>query len=68
MPKSRGPGKTGRVTPKEFRAVRASLEMTQVELADHLGISVSAVRKYERGARRIPLIVQRFLRLIEKTK
>jgi len=48
--------------------VRASLEMTQVELADHLGISVSAVRKYERGARRIPLIVQRFLRLIEKTK
>lgn len=36
--------------PKDFKAARIAKNMTQKELAAHLGVSLSAVTKYEGGA------------------
>jgi transcriptional regulator with XRE-family HTH domain len=33
----------------DMREIRRQLEMTQIELADHLGVQQSTISKYERG-------------------
>jgi putative transcriptional regulator len=42
------------MTPPEFKAIRAALRISQQGLADRLGVSLGAVRKWEQGERRIP--------------
>ena len=42
------------MTPEEFQARRQDLELTQIQLAEELGITERAVRYYEKGERRIP--------------
>ena len=37
------------ITPEEVKAARATLDLTQEELARRMGISVYAVRKWETG-------------------
>lgn len=42
------------MTPSEFVALRAGMNLTQKALADLLGRSVRAIRQYESGFRAVP--------------
>ena len=44
--------------PKELIALRASLDMTQAELAKALDVDVITVSRWERGVQRIPEMVR----------
>lgn len=49
------------MTPADLRALRAALGLTQLQLADRLGVSVDAIRHWEHGRRSIPEPVRRLL-------
>ena len=42
------------MTPAELKAIRKTLKLTQQGMADALGLSLGAIRKYEQGDRPIP--------------
>jgi transcriptional regulator with XRE-family HTH domain len=52
------------MTPEEFRARRDQLGWSQTELARALGVSHSAVYRYEAGTRRIAEPVARLLDIL----
>jgi len=49
------------MTKEEFKAIRKEMELTQKEMAEHLGLTSRAVVYYESGGRLIPGIVAKFL-------
>lgn len=68
---SQGPSIGGRVsgtamTPKEFRHKRRVLGLTQVELAEVMGVSQSAISNWENGARGIDERTAKLLGFVEK--
>ncbi len=52
------------MTGKGFRHMRARLELTQSQLATQLGVTTTAVARWERGERRISEPVARLLTLL----
>lgn len=52
----------------QFSAVREKLDLTQPQLADKIGISISAVKSYESGRRNIPKIVENILKYFLQEK
>jgi transcriptional regulator with XRE-family HTH domain len=44
--------------PRELRAIRSLLDLTQVAMAKRLGISEREYRRFETGERRIPVILE----------
>lgn len=56
------PGNPDAMHAKEFRAIREAATMTQMELADWLGIHWRTVQKYEGGETPIPGPVDRAMR------
>jgi DNA-binding transcriptional regulator YiaG len=49
------------MSPSELKAVRARMGVTQVALAELLGVTWSTVARWETGQRRIPELAVRFL-------
>jgi DNA-binding transcriptional regulator YiaG len=49
--------------PDELQRARAHLGLTQAQLADRLGVTLSAVSRWEQGQRRVPELAARLLRL-----
>ena len=49
---------------KEFKRKRSALGLTQVQLANQLGVSVTTVARWERGERTISEPVARLLTLL----
>ena len=47
----------------KLKEIRARLEMTQVEFADSLGITLRALQSYEQGWRKVPNTVIRLITL-----
>lgn len=45
--------------PEEFVSIRRSLNKTQKEMAELLGVSIKAVHSYEQGWRKVPAHVER---------
>lgn len=56
------------MTPAELKATRASLYLTQADLANRIGLSTAAIAKYEGGTRPIPAIVVVALRTVTGEK
>jgi DNA-binding transcriptional regulator YiaG len=54
------------MTPKEFRVARAMLELDQKQMAKMLGKSTCGISNYETGKTPIPLVVEKYLKLIKK--
>ena len=52
------------MTGKAFKQKRGKLGLTQVQLATRLGVSVTAVARWERGERRISEPVAKLLTLL----
>lgn len=50
------------MTPDDLKTTRATLALTQQQLAAQLGVTVSTVAKWEQGIHPIPPIAERFLR------
>ena len=44
---------------KDFKGIRKSLEKTQKQMAQLLGVSLKAVHSYEQGWRKVPAAVER---------
>ncbi|WAH37356.1 helix-turn-helix domain-containing protein [Alicyclobacillus dauci] len=54
---------------RKMRAYRKLKHMTQIELADHLGVSVAIVGSLERGTRTpTPQIIRRLTELLQVTE
>lgn len=51
---------------QELAARRKSLRLTQAELAQRLGVTVTTVSRWEIGQRTIPLMARRMLEYIEQ--
>jgi putative transcriptional regulator len=56
------------VTGDELRDLRKRLGLTQVELAEKVGVASNTVARWERGELGISEPVSRLLRLLEKAK
>lgn len=54
------------MTGKGFKRKRSALGLTQVQLATQLGVSVTAVARWERGERTISGPVARLLTLLHQ--
>jgi transcriptional regulator with XRE-family HTH domain len=54
------------MTGKGFKRKRIALGLTQVQLATQLGVSVTAVARWERGERTISEPVARLLTLLHR--
>jgi DNA-binding transcriptional regulator YiaG len=54
------------VTGKAFKRKRGQLGLTQVQLATQLGVTVTAVARWERGERKISEPVARLLTLLHQ--
>jgi DNA-binding transcriptional regulator YiaG len=52
------------MTGKDFREKRARLQLTQAQLAKQLGVSTTAVARWEREERRVSEPVARLLTLL----
>jgi transcriptional regulator with XRE-family HTH domain len=52
------------MTPEEFRAIRASLGLSQAALARLLVRDVMTLSRYERGLHPIPAVVARAMRAL----
>jgi DNA-binding transcriptional regulator YiaG len=52
------------MTGKEFKQKRRTLALTQLQLAAELGVTVTAVARWERGERKISEPVARLLTLL----
>ena len=55
----------GGMKPAHLRAIRERLNLSQVGLAKRLGVAGPTVNRWERGARRIPVSVERFLYVMD---
>lgn len=53
------------MTAEEFAAQRSRLGLSQSELAEHLGVHVRTIGKWERGERGIPEPVARLLTTLQ---
>lgn len=49
------------MTPETFKSIRAKLEITQKELAEQLGVSLSQLKRYESGKSAISGPVERLM-------
>ena len=56
------------MTGKEFRKKRGALGLTQIQLAEELGVTGTAVARWERSERRISEPVARLLTLLCRLK
>jgi transcriptional regulator with XRE-family HTH domain len=54
------------MNPDELKAWRESADMTQCELAGHLGVASLTVSRWERGTREIPSFLPLALETIER--
>lgn len=54
------------MTPTELKTLRKELRLTQSELAEKLGVTVHAVRKWEQGQRAIKGPALKILREMKK--
>jgi len=54
------------MTPSELKQIRATLRLSQQGMADRLGVSLGAVRKWEQGERWISQPIAMLMRMIEK--
>lgn len=54
------------MTIEDVKSVRKRLGLTQVELAEKLGVSVHAVRKWEQGQRQIKGAALKLLQEMKK--
>jgi transcriptional regulator with XRE-family HTH domain len=54
------------MTTREFKLIRAFLEMTQAELASELGIQPNTVSRYETGDLKIPRTVELAMKMLER--
>jgi transcriptional regulator with XRE-family HTH domain len=54
------------MTSKEFRKKRGTLGLTQIQLAAELGVTGTAVARWERSERKISEPVARLLTLLSK--
>ena len=54
------------ITPQEFKAERERMRLTIGAMADLLGVTPRAISYYEAGQRKIPLPVQKLLRLLSR--
>jgi transcriptional regulator with XRE-family HTH domain len=56
------------MTPTQFKEVRLSLGLTQLELAAKLGVAENTVTRWEAGMRkRIPQPIERLMRIYMAT-
>lgn len=53
--------------PKEFRAIRERMGLSQTELAELMGTNQNTVSRWEIGKCKISEPIARFLRLLDKT-
>ena len=51
------------MTKEQFKEARQALGFTQMQMAEHLGLSHRAIGYYESGGRPIPLLVVKYLSL-----
>ena len=56
------------MTEQEFKAIRKSLEKTQKQMAQLLGVSLKAVHSYEQGWRKVPAAVERQMYFLQSRK
>ena len=57
------------MTSNELKTLRATLALTQQQLAAQLGVTVSTIAKWEQGIHPIPPMAERFmLRLAANTR
>ena len=56
------------MTPREFRAARAILGLDQKQMAEILGKSTCGVSNYETGKTPVPLVVEKYLKLLMESK
>jgi DNA-binding transcriptional regulator YiaG len=54
--------------PERIYALRERHGMTQVELAQHMGVSFASVNRWENGHRPSPLAIKRLLQLERKAR
>ena len=55
----------GTMTKDELRAIRERMKLTQAELAEKLGVASNTVARWEQGKRPIPVLAERFVRVLE---
>lgn len=56
------------MTPKQLKAFRARHDLTQVQLAERLGVKSNTVARWEGGIHPIPQIVENFCQMIDGKK
>jgi transcriptional regulator with XRE-family HTH domain len=54
------------MTPEELKALRASLGLTQDELAEKVGVARNTINRWEMGIRSIPEPVARLMNYLTK--
>ncbi|TDI34536.1 MAG: DUF1870 family protein [Acidobacteria bacterium] len=54
------------MTGEEFRNLRKTLRLTQVELAEKMGTTSNTVARWERGELQISELVSRFVQILTK--
>lgn len=56
------------MTGKELKAIRKTMNLTQRQLGDLMGVTVTTVARWERSERGISELVSKFVKLLEQQK
>ena len=56
------------MTAEEFKAKREKLFGTQGRAAEALGVNVATIKNYEKGRRKVPELVVKLIKCLEREK
>jgi len=55
------------MTPADLLAIRGDLHLSQAGLAGKLGVHITTISRWERGVRKIPIPIARFILSLKPT-